>query len=107
LAGVTRGDIYRIRLPASRGREQTGSRFGVIVQADVLLGLSTAIVAPTSRSAAAATFRPEIELRDERTRVLVEQLRAVDVGRLEELAGRLTAAEQQAVDEALALVLDV
>jgi mRNA interferase MazF len=104
---VTRGDIYRIRLPASGGREPTGSRFGVIVQADVLLGLSTAIVAPTSRSAAAATFRPEIELRDERTRVLVEQLRAVDVERLEEFAGRLTAAEQQAVDEALTLVLDV
>ena len=41
------------------------------------------------------------------TRVLVEQLRAVDVERLEELAGRLTATEQQAVDEALAPVLDL
>jgi mRNA interferase MazF len=79
----------------------------VIVQADELLPLSTAIVAPTSRSAAAATFSPEIELRDERTRVLVEQLRAVDVERLGEFAGRLTVAEQQAVDDALALVLDL
>jgi mRNA interferase MazF len=104
---VTRGEIYRIRLPPTRGREQVGSRFGVIVQADELLGLSTAIVAPTSRSAAAATFRPEIELRNERTRVLVEQLRAVDVERLEELAGRLTAADQQAVDDALVLVLSL
>jgi mRNA interferase MazF len=105
---VTRGEIYRIRLPATRGREQVGgSRFGVIVQADELLGLSTAIVAPTSRSAAAATFRPEIELRNERTRVLVEQLRAVDVERLEEFAGRLSAGEQQAVDDALALVLNL
>ncbi len=104
---MTRGEIYRIRLPATRGREQAGYRFGVIVQADELLGLSTAIVAPTSRSAAAATFRPEIELRKERTRVLVEQLRAVDVERLEEFAGRLTAAEQQAVDDALALVLNL
>lgn len=104
---MTRGEIYRIRLPARPGREQTGPRFGVIVQVDELLGLSTAIVAPTSHSAAAAIFRPEIELRDERTRVLIEQLRAVDIERLEELAGRLTANEQQAVDEALALVLDL
>jgi len=104
---VTRGDIYRIRLPARRGREQSGPRFGVIVQADELLGLSTAIVAPTSRSAAAATFRPEIEILNQRTRVLVEQLRSVDLERLEEFAGRLTAAEQQAVDEALTLVLDL
>jgi len=104
---VTRGEIYRIRLPARRGREQVGPRFGVIVQADELLGLSTAIVAPTSSSAAPAIFRPEIELRDERTRVLIEQLRAVDIERLDELAGRLTATEQQAVDEALVLVLDL
>jgi mRNA interferase MazF len=76
----------------------------VIVHADELLGLSTAIVTPTSRSAAAATIRPEIELRNERTRVLVEQLRAVDVERPEEFAGQLTAAEQQAVDDALVLV---
>jgi len=79
----------------------------VIVQADELLGLSTAIVAPTSRSAAAATFRPEIDLANERTRVLVEQLRAVDVDRLGKFAGRLTPHEQQAVDEALTLVLDL
>jgi mRNA interferase MazF len=107
LAAVTRGEIYRIRLPDARGHGQAGPRFGVIVQADELLGLSTAIVAPTSRSAAPATFRPEIELLDDRTRVLVEQLRAVDIERLGPLAGRLTTAEQQAVDEALTLVLDL
>ncbi len=104
---MTRGDVYRIRLPATRGREQAGPRYGVIVQADELLGLSTAIVAPTSQSAAAATFRPQIQLRNERARVLVEQLRAVDVERLEEFAGRLTAGEQQAVDDALTLVLNL
>lgn len=104
---MTRGEIYRVRLPATRGREQAGARYGVIVQTGALLGLSTAIVAPTSRSASPATFRPEIELRRERTRVLVEQLRAVDLQRLDEFAGRLSAAEQQAVDDALALVLDL
>ena len=49
----------------------------MIVQADELLGLSTAIVAPRSHSAAAATFRPEVAIEGQATRVLVEQLRAV------------------------------
>jgi mRNA interferase MazF len=102
---VTRGDVYRVRLPASRGREQRGARYAVIVQADEFLGLSTAVVAPTSRSAAAATFRPEIEVAGVATRVLVEQIRAVDLDRLGDRAARLTAAEQRAVDEALELVL--
>jgi mRNA interferase MazF len=102
---VTRGDIFRIRLPAGRGHEQRGSRYAVIVQADELLGLSTAIVAPTSRNAAPATFRPEVEVAGETTRVLVEQLRAVDLDRLDRHAGRLTLEEQRAVDAALELVL--
>jgi mRNA interferase MazF len=104
---VTRGDIYRARLPAGRGRgrEPRGPRYGVIVQADALLGLSTAIVAPTSRSAAAATFRPEIVVAGVLTRVLVEQLRAVDLDRLDEHAGHLAPDEQRAVDDALELVL--
>jgi mRNA interferase MazF len=104
---VTRGEIYRVRLPARRGREQAGPRYAVIVQAEELLGLSTVIVAPTSRSAARATFRPEIEVAGETTRVLVEQLRAVDIERLDDLAGRLTSSEQRSIDEALALVLDL
>jgi len=102
---VTRGDIYRVRLPPGRGHEQRGPRYGVIVQADASLGLSTAIIAPTSRSAAPATFRPEIHVGEDATRVLVEQLRAVDADRLEQHVGRLAPDEQRAVDEALELVL--
>ena len=102
---MTRGDIFRIRLPAGRGHEQRGPRYAVIVQADELLGLSTAIVAPTSRGAAPATFRPAVEVAGEATRVLVEQLRAVDVDRLDRHVGRLTPEEQRAVDAALELVL--
>ncbi len=102
---MTRGDIYRVRLPAGRGHEQRGPRYAVIVQADVLLGLSAALVAPTSASAAAATFRPVVEVAGEPTRVLVEQLRTVDLQRLEQYAGRLTPEEQRAVDDGLELVL--
>jgi mRNA interferase MazF len=104
---VTRGEIYAIRLPKGRGREQRGRRYGIIVQADELLGLSTVIIAPTSRSAMSATFRPTIELAGETTHVLVEQLRAVDLERLGDLVGRLSADEQRALDDALSLVLSL
>lgn len=102
---MTRGDVYRVRLPQGRGHEQHGSRYAVIVQADAMLGLSTALVAPTSRSALAASFRPEVEVGSEITRVMVEQLRALDVRRLDEFAGRLAPEEMREVDEALSLVL--
>lgn len=104
---MTRGDVYRVRLPQRRGREQHGPRYAVFVQADELLGLSTVLVAPTSRSARPATFRPEVEVAGEPTRVMVEQLRALDVERLDDLVGRLSAPELRAVEEALALLLDL
>ena len=104
---MTRGDVYRVRLPVRRGHEQRGARYGVIVQADALTGLSTVLIAPTSRRAAPATFRPEVRVGEEVTRVLVEQLRVVDLQRLDAVVGRLTAQEQRAVDEALELVLDL
>jgi mRNA interferase MazF len=102
---VTRGDVFTIKLAKGRGHEQRGPRYGVIVQADELLGLSTVIIAPTSRGAASASFRPAIEVSGERTLVLVEQMRAVDVGRLGELAAHLSVAELRAVDDAVQIVL--
>ena len=88
-----------------RGQEQAGPRYAVIVQADELLALSTAIVAPTSRGAAPATFRPEIMLDGQTTRVLVEQVRAVDLQRLGDIAVRLSASELRDLDDALRTVL--
>ena len=102
---MLRGDIYRFRLPKGVGHEQHGDRFGVVVQADELLPRSVVIVAPTSRSARAASIRPEIEVEGETTRVLVEQLGAVDAGRLGDLAGHLSREELWGVDEALTTVL--
>jgi mRNA interferase MazF len=102
---VRRGDIHRFRLPKGIGHEQQGPRFGVIVQADELLPRSVIIVAPTSRNARPASFRPEIRLAGENTRVLVEQLGAVDVQRLGRRAGRVTNQELWDIDEALATVL--
>lgn len=102
---MRRGDVYRLRLPKGLGHEQHGDRYGVVVQADELLPRSTVIVAPTSLSARAASFRPEIDVDGRTTRVLVEQIGAVDASRLGSLSGHLTPEELWAVDDALGIVL--
>ncbi len=102
---MLRGDVYRFRVPKGIGREQPGDRYGVVVQADEFLPRSVVIVAPTSRSARAASFRPEAEVAGETTRILVEQLGAVDAQRLGDLAGHLTHEEMWGVDDALLAVL--
>ena len=102
---MQRGEVYRFKIPKGIGHEQQGERFGILVQANELLPRSVVIVAPTSRSARAASFRPEVVVAGEATRVLVEQLGAVDTQRLGRRVGRLTADEMWAVDDALATVL--
>jgi len=104
---VVRGDVHAITLPSKRGHVQQGRRYAVIVQADDLLALSTAIVCPTSRSAFPASFHPEITLQGEPTQVLCEMAGAVDVRGLGEQVGHLTLEERRAVDDALLLVLDL
>lgn len=104
---MLRGDVYGFNVPKGVGREQRGERFGVVVQADAFLPRSTVIVAPTSTSARPASFRPEVDLDGNTTRVLVEQLGAVDVSRLGELRGHLSPEELWGVDDALATVLDL
>jgi mRNA interferase MazF len=100
-----RGDVFRLRSSrTARGREQAGSRFAVVLQSDAL-PLSTLLIAPTSTSSRPASFRPEVTIAGERTRVLVEQTTAVDPGRLGDAAGHLSAHELGEVDQALQIVL--
>ncbi|MGB4777985.1 type II toxin-antitoxin system PemK/MazF family toxin [Microbacterium sp.] len=101
-----RGDVYHLKSPLdAQGHEQTGSRYAVVVQSDDL-PLSTWIVAPTSTGRRPASFRPEIDIDGTTTRVLVEQLTAVDPRRrLGGFAGRLSRAELEAIDRALLAVL--
>ena len=102
---MLQGDIHEFRLPRGTGHEQQGRRYGVIVQANELLPRSVVLVAPTSRSAKPASFRPEIDLLGETTRVIVEQVSAVDARRLGELVGRVNPEQQWGIDEALMTVL--
>ena len=102
-----RGDVHRLKAPrGSRGHEQRGPRFAVVVQSDSL-PLSTLLVAPTSASARAASFRPEILLNGTTTRILVEQTAAVDPTRLGDVVGRLGFDELRQVDAALRIVLEL
>lgn len=89
----------------AQGHEQAGVRYADVVQSD-LLRLSTWLVAPTSTSARAATFRPEVSIEGCPTRrVLAEQASAVAPRRLWESAGHLSFGELRQVDAALRLVL--
>jgi mRNA interferase MazF len=102
---MVRGEVVRVAAPRrARGHEQQGARPAVIVQGDDLLALSTVLVAPTSRSAAPATFRPVIDLSGTTTRVLIDQVRALDVQSITGSLGRLSREEIETVDDALAVV---
>lgn len=103
---MQRGEVFRLRPPRdTHGHELQGVRFGVVVQADALAALSTVVVAPTSASVRATSFRPEAVVAGQKTRVVVEQIRAVDPGRLGTSEGLLTWAEIEDVNKALIMVL--
>lgn len=102
---MVRGEIHRLTLPTGIGHEQRGERYGIVVQADALLASSTVLIAPTSRSAAPASFRPEVLVRGDAIRVLVEQVGPADQQRIGQRVGHLVAEEMWSVDEALATVL--
>lgn len=87
---MVRGDAYAITLPGKRGRVQHGSRYAVVIQADDLLGLSTLVICPTSRSAPSASFHPEVSVAEQSTRVMCEMVGAVDARALGELVGHLS-----------------
>jgi len=102
-----RGEVHRLRAPQdARGHEQRSLRYAVVVQSDHF-PLSTWLVAPTSTSARAASFRPEVEVNGRMTRVLAEQTAAVDPGRVGDTVGHLTFDELRHVEAALRLVLDL
>ena len=102
---MQRGEVFRFKTPKGVGHERHGVRYGVVVQADEFLPRAVVTVAPTSRSARQASFRPPVEVEGASTLVLVEQLGAVDVQRLGKRAGRLTIEEMWSVGEALATYL--
>jgi mRNA interferase MazF len=100
-----RGDVHRlVKATGARGHEKDGNHFAVIIQSDDI-GLSTVLVCPTSRSAPARSWRPEIAVLDEKTRVLTEQTSAVSPARLGVWVGQLSMQEMLDIEAALKTVL--
>jgi mRNA interferase MazF len=102
---MNRGDIFEFRMQKSKGHEQSGVRLGVVVQSDLLGKLSTVLVAPTSRSARSASFRPVISVAGEETKVLAEQIAVADSQRLGKKVGSLSTEELWSLDDAISLVM--
>ncbi|MFJ8197744.1 type II toxin-antitoxin system PemK/MazF family toxin [Streptomyces sp. NPDC096152] len=76
---MIRGAVYRVDLgDAKRGHEQRGKRYGLVMSPSSM-PWSMATVIPTSTSAQPAVFRPEMEIAGTPTRLLVDQIRTVDV----------------------------
>lgn len=75
---MIRAAVYRIDLGKPRSHEQGGRRFGLVISpADSPLSIVT--VVPTSTSAGASIHRPSLEIAGQPTRLLVDQIRSIDV----------------------------
>jgi mRNA interferase MazF len=76
---MIRGAVYPVDLgEAKRGHEQRGRRFGVVISIEQD-DWSTATIIPTSTRAQPAVFRPEVVVAGRETRILIDQIRTVDV----------------------------
>lgn len=70
------------------------------------LVLSTVLAAPTSTGSWTSSFHPEIDIDGRRTKVLVEQIQAIDPDRrLARKVGHVSGPEQAEIERALQLVL--
>ena len=76
---MIRGAVYPIDLgDAKRGHEQRGRRLGLVISIEQDAWL-TVTVLPTSTSAQASAFRPEVIVAGRETKILVDQIRTIDV----------------------------
>jgi mRNA interferase MazF len=73
------GAVYPIDLgDARRGHQQRGRRLGLVISIEQD-AWSTVTVLPTSTSARASVFRPEVVIAGRDTRILIDQVRTIDV----------------------------
>lgn len=75
---MIRAAVYRIDLGRPRGHEQGGKRLGLVVSPSDS-PLSVATVIPISTSAGPSIHRPELEIAGRSTRMLVDQVRSIDI----------------------------
>ena len=108
-SSIKRGDIYWVNLDPTIGSEIKKTRPAVVISNDVQNGIGIRfIVAPvTSQVKKIYPFEAKIELKGKRGKVLLDQIRTIDVKRLGEFVGSLSTTELKDVNEALKLVLSI
>lgn len=75
---MIRGAVYPVDLgDAKRGHEQRGRRLGLVISIEQNVW-TTVTILPTSTSAQAAVFRPEVVIAGRGTRILIDQIRTID-----------------------------
>ena len=76
---MIRGAVYPVDLgDAKRGREQRGRRLGLVISIEQN-AWSVVTIIPTSTSAQASVFRPEVVIAGQQTKILINQVRTIDV----------------------------
>src|SRR5258708_14345320 len=76
---VIRGAVYPVDLgDAKRGHEQRGRRLGLVISIEQN-AWSVVTIIPTSTSAQASVFRPEVVIAGLETKILIDQVRTIDV----------------------------
>ncbi len=91
--GIRRGDVFLVDLAPTRGGEIRKSRPCVVVSPDELNAhLRTFLVAPLTTGGHPYPFRVPCRFRGKAGSVVLDQIRAVDGGRLARRLGRLSAA---------------
>jgi mRNA interferase MazF len=76
---VIRGAVYPVDLDdAKRGHEQRGRRLGLVISIEQN-AWSVVTIIPTSTSARSSVFRPEVVIARLETKILIDQVRTIDV----------------------------
>ncbi len=76
---MIRGAVYPVDLgDARRGHEQRGRRLGLVISIEQD-AWSTVTIIPTSTGAQASVFRPEVVVAGRATKILIDQVRTIDV----------------------------
>ena len=99
---MIRGAVYPVDLgDAKRGHEQRVRRLGLVISIEQN-AWSTVTIVPTSTSAQATVFRPEAIIAGRSTRILVDQVRTIDVSYVTgELVDYLSRDDMTQVDHTL------
>jgi mRNA interferase MazF len=76
---MIRGAVYPVDLgDAKRGHEQRGRRLGLVISIEQN-AWSTVTIIPTSTNAEESVFRPDVVIAGRDTKILIDQIRTIDV----------------------------